>query len=192
MVNDGCCEALSFASNYLASVRLDDVPRFRNGYLPHFSTNDGTAASAIVEARILLSTAPANITVNVPRACRIRAPYVQCHEKWFRRDVSWHAFSDGGLCYIHWEEWRDSLDIIERECGEGALLPMGAALCAELSVQLMERHLTGYRQKRKTWPRIWSSWAHGEKGTEEYRAAKKRRLAELAVGYRMRSQAIPK
>ena len=120
------CEALSFASNYLASVRLDDVPRFRNGYLPYFSTNDGTAASAIVEARILLSTAPANMTVNVPCAWRIRAPYVQCHEKWFRRDVSWHAFSDGGLCYIHWEEWRDSLDVIERECGEGALLPMGA------------------------------------------------------------------
>jgi len=193
MANEGYYEALSFASTYLNSVQVDGAPRFRHGRLPLWITEGVNVPSAVVEARILLPTATASVTVTVPKMWRKCSPWVQCHESWFRKgNLDWHAYSDGGLCYIHNHEWADALEIIERECGEVALLPLGAALTAQLSVQLLERHLVGYRQKLKAWPTTWLAWGHGHEGTEEYRGQRDQRIAELAAAYRSSPHAIAK
>lgn len=193
MRNDPRCEALTFASNYLASVELDCAPSYRGGCMPRHSIDEELKQTAIVDATVMLSSAPARITLTIPYDWRIRTPCVQCHESWFRRgNLDWHSFSDAGLCYIHWQEWRDSLGVIEQECGEAALLPLGASLCAQLSMQLMERHLLAHRLKLRTWPNEWLSWSHGKKGTEEYRAEKNQRLSALARAYRTSPVAMPK
>jgi len=135
----------------------------------------------------------ANMTLTVPLRWRENTPWVQCHEHWLRAgDPDWHAYKDGGLCYIHDNEWTDAVGAMESECGADEMLQGCAALCAQLSVQLMERHLLAWRQKLKRWPKSWSAWGHGTIGTKEYEKVRAQRTAEFVAAYSKMPQAMAK
>lgn len=189
MSSEECLEALSFASNYLACVQVEGVPVFRHCFKPIGSGN-----AVAVDACIRISDTLARITVTVPLNWRHLAPWVRCHESWIRRgNPDWHAYEDGGLCYVHNEEWLDQVNIIARECGSGAdILPFCAAQCAQSSVQLMERHLLGDRRKHKKWPTSWLAWSHSNIGTNQYRSERPRRISEFSAAYRNSLQAMQK
>lgn len=99
------------------------------------------------------------------------APLVYCDEKWVRRDIDWHVFSDGCLCWTLPRLWRDL------HCWRGKprrlIAVEGSELLIESVRSLLTRHLLGTMQNKGEWPNAWGQWSHGREGANEYERERK-------------------
>lgn len=102
-------------------------------------------------------------------------PSVACREDWIRREVDWHAFSDGRLCWVYPHLWRDVIYGIKRSLPADCVLQMAVYWCVEHSSSLIAKHLEADRMAYGgKWPKEWDAWAHGDAATPEYEEAKRK------------------
>ena len=97
-------------------------------------------------------------------------PYAICHEKFIRRETDWHAYPDGGLCYVLQMKWKDRLEnIFEKRPNEiSYLIDYGATWLLASVDSLISRHLLANRHGIEVWPKAWEAYAHYDEGLEEY------------------------
>lgn len=111
------------------------------------------------------------IRVYVGEDWMLNPPAVKVHEEFMRKDIDWHRYSDGGLCYVLKEEWRDRLErIFERSKGDMAYtMDYAATWLLAATDSLVTRHLIGHRHNIGKWPDEWQAYSHYDVGAEEYR-----------------------
>ena len=103
-----------------------------------------------------------------------RPPVVTPHATFIRREVDWHAYPDGSLCYVLRDEWRDRLGKLMTKNQEDISLAIDYAATWLLAAtdSLVTRHLIGARHGIKQWPPEWLAYAHGDEGVKEYQREK--------------------
>lgn len=107
------------------------------------------------------------------RAWPSNPPVVWCDAKWVRRDIDWHAYSDGRLCWCLAREWRD----VQGWCGktEPVIQADGLRWLLGSTDLLLNRHHYGYKHKLKRWKPCWSAWSHGSDGVLTYERERRER-----------------
>lgn len=110
------------------------------------------------------------ITVLITADWVERAPTVITHASFVRREADWHAYSDGALCYVLTDEWRDRLSKLMTNNNEDILRAIDYAATWLLAAtdSLVTRHLLGTRYGIDKWPVKWLAYAHGNDGVREY------------------------
>lgn len=168
---------MSFATAFFSRVHVLEPLHYSQRY--YCSNFISGLVGGYAEGNVQLTRHAAKIAITVSPSWMVDPPHVQCMERWMRRNVDWHAYPDGGLCYIHPEEWRDSINVIRSILAASEVLDGAASLCTSLSIQLIERHSLGHFRKMKTWPSSWEAYSHGKVGTAEYQKNKHLRMYEL-------------
>ena len=104
-------------------------------------------------------------------------PTVTSHAPFIRREVDWHAYPDGSLCYVLKDEWRDRLAKLMANNREDIshAIDYAATWLLAATDSLVTRHLLGVRHGIKQWPAEWLAYAHYDEGVEEYRREKQAR-----------------
>jgi hypothetical protein len=97
-------------------------------------------------------------------------PIVQTESGFIKRDIDWHAYSDGRLCCILQQEWNDRLSKTLRKSNFDIAFVMDFAATWLLAStdSLITRHLIAARHGIDRWPPEWSAYGHGEIGVKEY------------------------
>lgn len=100
------------------------------------------------------------------RHFRQHPPQIYCDEPWVRRDVDWHVYPDGGLCWVLPRQWRD----IQAWLGKPKkrIAVDGAKWMFESSQLLLSRHLLASETGIVSWQDEWGEWAHGSEGIKQY------------------------
>jgi hypothetical protein len=100
-------------------------------------------------------------------------PRVQCLETWTTRNIDWHVYSDGSLCWVLDEEWTDVCEKSFKSLEERKAIKF----CAEWMLHnvrwLLYRHFIAPGLGIVEWPVEWGGWRHGKKGREDYRLSKR-------------------
>src|SRR6185369_2642518 len=117
-----------------------------------------------------------SITIVVEPDWLERPPTVTAHDSFIRREIDWHAYPDGSLCYVLKDEWRDRLGKFMTYNKEDISRAMDYAATWLLAAtdSLVTRHLFGSRHGIKQWPPDWLAYAHGDEGVKEYRREQQR------------------
>ncbi len=96
----------------------------------------------------------------VPATWRQSLIKVFCHESWLRREIKWHVFRDGSLCYELDDRWKDGISAVEQEHGTADAVTFAAFWCLNGSQKLLEKHLLGHRLALRHWQHQWAEWPH--------------------------------
>lgn len=107
-------------------------------------------------------------------------PKVWCFESWIRRDIDWHVYPDGGLCWCLDAEWKDLQGW--RGKSRDAIATDGLRWLFKAVDLMLVRHLVGHYRKLVEWPDEWNAWAHGDTGVAQY---EQQRISRTAAGVRM-------
>src|SRR5207247_580057 len=91
-------------------------------------------------------------------------PVVASYSPFIRREVDWHAYPDGSLCYVLRDEWRDRLAKLMTNNSEdiSRAIDYAATWLLAATDSLVTRHLLGARHGIEKWPKEWLAYAHGE------------------------------
>lgn len=100
-------------------------------------------------------------------------PRAWCNVSWVRRDIDWHVFSDGGLCWCLKERWQDHQEWPGKS--RDAIATDGLKWMFASVDLLLERHLVGHYRKLEKWPEEWTAWGHGTTGVREYERERNQR-----------------
>lgn len=108
---------------------------------------------------------------------RLLQPEFVCRENWISRPsghrrADWHIYSNDSFCYVHHEQWHDTIRDTESCFGTGAALFDAAFLAVNNVRWLLAHHLYAYRNNLSEWPKDWPQWDHGDAGTLAYRRSK--------------------
>ena len=95
-------------------------------------------------------------------------PAVRCFNKWIRREIDWHVYNDGTLCYELPQRWKDVLAQIDTENGERVAGICALDWCLAGVRKLLSFHLIAYSEGLRTWPKSWQAWKHFPGGPIQY------------------------
>jgi hypothetical protein len=85
---------------------------------------------------------------------------VYCLETWLRREIKWHVFRDGSLCYEFDGRWKDGIAGVEQQHGAEEAVTFAAFWCLNGCRKLLEKHLLGHRLNLAEWQSQWAQWPH--------------------------------
>jgi hypothetical protein len=95
-------------------------------------------------------------------------PKVFCTEYWVKRDVDWHIYSTGELCYDLPERWKRNMKRFQKRLTSAQLTEVAANWCLIHSQSLLFRHLFAYDNNLEKWPQEWKAFRHGKAGLNDY------------------------
>lgn len=134
---------------------------------------------AVIEGSLGLSHDEVNTRVSaecsfeVSEHWPIHGPILRCAAPWIRgrdvRDPDWHVNSDGSLCYVLDDQWRDAIRYAKEEVPFDELWSYAAFYAINNARWLLFRHLESYRLGIKRWSDHWPAWPHHEQGRRAYR-----------------------
>jgi hypothetical protein len=99
---------------------------------------------------------------------------VFCHEIWLRREIKWHVFRDGSLCYEFDDRWKDGLTAVEQQNDTADTVTFAAFWCLNGCQKLLEKHLLAYRLNLADWQPQWEEWPHTFNKARQLYAREKR------------------
>jgi hypothetical protein len=88
-------------------------------------------------------------------------PQVKSSAQWLRRNIDWHVFDDGTLCWAYPQHYFELMRALSNYLDETELLQTAACWCVSKSAELAQRHLIAEECALKTWPQEWEAWPHG-------------------------------
>lgn len=88
-------------------------------------------------------------------------PQVKSSAPWLRRNIDWHVFDDGTLCWAYPQHYFELMRALSNHLDEPELLQTAACWCVSKSAELVQRHLIAEECALKTWPQEWDAWPHG-------------------------------
>lgn len=112
---------------------------------------------------------------------RLVAPAVRSWAPWLRKNIDWHVFGDGGLCWVYPAHYRAVLSKLSRELDSEALMQTAAFWCVARSVDLVEKHLIADQLALKSWPLEWEAWGHGEDARKQFEQMLRRGKIDVEV-----------
>lgn len=96
-------------------------------------------------------------------------PTVNCQEKWIRKDIDWHVYSDHSVCWVLDEEWQDYLRYCLKEYSWEDAEKIAVTWCLNSCSDLLYKHMIAYELGITQWPgHKWEYWSHGRRGKQEY------------------------
>lgn len=101
-------------------------------------------------------------------------PRVICHEQWIARDIDWHAYPDGELCWEIFHKWQDQLDQMH-QLAPTAVAEFAALYFLNSTRWLIGRHRLKYLFNLPKWRDDWLQWDHGTDGLTQYLNERRRR-----------------
>jgi hypothetical protein len=136
-----------------------DRPRFRFRGAPVLSGQLPLAEGGALKAKC---------QIEVGSNWRTKPPKLRCEEPWIRRpggikNLDWHIFGDGSLCYVFPEEWADTIYQAELRHGSAVALQVAQQYLIRNARWLLNCHMVAYRQGLAEWPQAWNHWPHGYK-----------------------------
>ena len=107
------------------------------------------------------------IEINVSSNWEASPPIIFCMEPWIKRDIDWHVYSDGNLCWIYDREWIDEVNSVQGLGELDRLLYLSSLLFSNVTY-LLDRHCLSGQTGITAW--TWPARPHGkEKAEREYR-----------------------
>ena len=102
-------------------------------------------------------------------------PTVRSAAPWLRRDIEWHVFDDGKLCWAYPRHYFELIHGLSRHLDEQQLVQTAACWCVSKSAELVHRHLIADQTALRTWPTEWNAWPHGiESAQAQFHEMKRR------------------
>lgn len=102
-------------------------------------------------------------------------PIVRTDEPWLRHGgAEWHMFSNGSLCYLYAQHWRDDVPASVSQYDIATAAAFAASWCVRSVKWLLYRHHFAFEHGIKRWPAEWPFWPHGQKAESEYEKFKRR------------------
>jgi len=101
-----------------------------------------------------------------------RQPDVLTTEEWVRRDMDWHSYKNGGLCWelaLHWKE-RLHAELVQRDIA--SVSDFASEWLINSVKGLLAKHFIGQRLAMESWHNEWPQWRHGEAGVRQYQRIK--------------------
>jgi hypothetical protein len=98
-----------------------------------------------------------------------------------RKNIDWHVFGDGGLCWVYPAHYRAVLSKLSSELDSEALMQTAAFWCVARSVDLVEKHLVADQLALKSWPLEWEAWGHGEDAKKQFEQMLRRGKIDVEV-----------
>ena len=95
-------------------------------------------------------------------------PHTHCDASWLKREIDWHAYSDGGLCFDLGLFWSDEIFAVVDAYGHVAAAEFARIWLVRSVRSLVRRHLVAHRVGITDWSSSWADWKHGRKGVEQY------------------------
>lgn len=89
-------------------------------------------------------------------------PEVYCFEPWIRREIDWHFFSSGKLCWQYPPFWREWMRLVASETDLAGTVAYAARWCMTATRSLLHKHRLGRELGLTKWSPAWTEWAHGE------------------------------
>ena len=102
-------------------------------------------------------------------------PQVKCSAPWLRRNIDWHVFDDGTLCWAYPPHYSELMLALSNHLDEPELLQTAACWCVSKSADTVRRHLIAEQCAVKTWPQEWDAWPHGNDAAQAQLNEMKRR-----------------
>ena len=90
----------------------------------------------------------------------LQMPEVYCVEPWVRRDIDWHVYPDGMLCWQYPQFWFDWMSLVASETDLEGTLAYAARWCLSSVRSLLHKHRLAQELGLTEWQ--WPAWAHGE------------------------------
>ncbi|BDS04995.1 hypothetical protein NT6N_00350 [Oceaniferula spumae] len=96
------------------------------------------------------------------------APEVYCDECWMTRNIDWHVYNHGELCWVFNREWTY---VLNRRYSSGIKLDDLADLGAQWLVRnvenLINKHNVGFCESLTEWLPEWGGYEHGIEKAED-------------------------
>ncbi len=86
---------------------------------------------------------------------------------WIRRQRDWHAYADGGLCWVFPAYWSNVLERLAPRVSLDSLRMIAAEWCIESVRDLIAKHLEAQRLAINIWPPAWPAWKHDHAAWDE-------------------------
>jgi hypothetical protein len=111
----------------------------------------------------------------------IRPPRCFCSASWIRRDIDWHVYSTGELCWVYPPYWQEVLQGVIGRLDSSVARQTAAYWFAEQSSELIGKHLVADRLSLNKWPKEWLAWPHGEAARQQYEEMRARGEVEIDI-----------
>jgi len=132
----------------------------------------GIDRTIILSLSLPESKGTAEIEIHISPNWKLYPPRVLCKEPWIKRDIDWHIYSDGRLCYIYDGEWIDQVQSVRGMNEQDRLLYPSSLLFLNVTY-LLDRHCLSEQLGITEW--TWPARPHGkEKAEREYRCQLKK------------------
>jgi len=96
------------------------------------------------------------------------SPAVYCDAPWIKREIQWHAPSDGSMCWVFEPYWCAMLKECSSVLTESELREMAAYWCVAGAADLVGKHHLADAHGIKDWPKEWDDWAHGDEALPQF------------------------
>jgi hypothetical protein len=131
------------------------------------------------------SRARAQCRFEIDRTWKVQPPRVWCSSPWVRRDSnwSWHASSEGELCYECDQRWQDDIGAVIANAELLSASDFAAEWILNSVRALLRKHLFAARHGLTEWQDEWPDWSHDPNRMKtQYAAYKARQTADSGKG----------
>lgn len=146
------------------------IGEFCGGTAPVFRL-EGGSLRAEINFQMLVGECPsasARLAACIPNNWRAAQPQVYCSESWIRKELDWHLYEDGSLCWEHPLQWKDRCEICFSVLDNGQACDRLAYDLVTNVRYLVGRHWKGAELGLVKWPSDWLQLSHHDPGTREY------------------------
>lgn len=145
----------------------------------HYTMKPACSGVAVIDGDLNLSHE--DVRTRVSATCSLEVsenwanfgPSLRCTAPWIRgqdvRDPDWHVNSDGSLCYVLGDQWRDAINYARQNIALSEVDSYAAFYAVNSAKWLLFRHLESYRMGITRWSDHWPAWPHHEAGRRAYR-----------------------
>lgn len=117
----------------------------------------------------------ARIEVMIPKEWWKNPPIVKCFEPWVRRDIDWHIYQSGELCWVYGPQWTSWLKDYDAIAG----LPPRSRFATDWMLRnvrhLLSCHRAALDLQILEWPSQWQQYAHGSDARLKFQHDERRR-----------------
>lgn len=151
-----------------------DLASALGGSMEHCFRRTAFGKREEVEGLLTLQTVPDKAVVGCLCAIEIEdgwcteLPEVRCFENWIRKDIDWHVYSDGSLCWEIPPRWTHQLYSVGLSNSPKEVCAFAAAYLLNSVRSLLARHHIGWQLGLVRWPQEWRAWSHGDAGYSEF------------------------